>query len=267
MAACGSARRALWPDSGPRRADARVAAARRHVEGCGECRAFFAEMEQLRMAVKAAATEPIAPPSVHERVFARRATASAAVKLRRRTWMLASAAAVVAVIAVLAARSLVKNGAAELAAVLAQSHAASLGGDRIASSDPGRIEQWISARLTFAVYVPVFPSARLAGARIDVSERGRGAAIEYQIGDKVVSYFVLPERAEVDASPDRLLHAHASGYRAVIWTDAGLLHAMVGAVPSVTLETLARECVKQMRQGGRQVAVGTSTNGGRLRGR
>jgi anti-sigma factor RsiW len=112
------------------------------------------------------------------------------------------------------------------------------------------------------VYVPVFPKARLVGARIDVSESRRGAVIEYEVSDKMLSYFVLSKRTDVEATPDRPLHAHASGYQAVMWTDAGLLHAMVGAVPPVTLEGFARECVKQMRAGGRQVAIETSTNRG-----
>lgn len=259
MAACGSARRALWPDSGPRRADARVAAARRHVEECAECRAFFSEMEQIRAVVKTAATEPIAPAALRERVLGRLAAPASAAYFGRRGLMIATVAAVLGMIAVLTARSLVKSETSELVAALAQSHAASVGGDRIAASDPATVERWLSARLTFAVYVPVFHKARLVGARIDVSESRRGAVIEYEVGDKMLSYFVLSNRTDVEATPDRPLHAHESGYRAVIWTDAGLMHAIVGAVPPATLEAFAHECVKQMRAGGRQVAVGTST--------
>jgi anti-sigma factor RsiW len=156
---------------------------------------------------------------------------------------------------VIGVRTFIDRGTSELAAALAQSHAASVGGDRVESSDPAAVERWISVRLPFAVYVPAFREARLSGARIDVSERGRGAVIEYQIGNTLTSYFVLPEGSKSDKSPGRLLHAHAAGYRAVIWRDAGLLHAMVGAVPTQTLEVLARECMKQMRQGGRRVAA------------
>jgi anti-sigma factor RsiW len=188
-------------------------------------------------------------------VLAERPTTSNA---RRLAWTIGGAAAVLAAIAVIGVRSFIDRETSELAVALGQSHAASVGGDRVATSDQAAVERWIAARLPFAVYVPVFRGARLTGARIDVSERGRGAVIEYEVGHTLTSYFVLLEKTKSNKGPSRLLHAHASGYRAVIWTDAGLLHAMVGAVPTQTLEVLARECMRQMHQGRRQVALDNS---------
>ena len=50
-------------------------------------------------------------------------------------------------------------------------------------------------------------------------------------------------------------YAHSAGYRAVMWSEMGLMHAMVGALPQPTLERLARDCIKQASRSGR-VAFG-----------
>jgi len=55
----------------------------------------------------------------------------------------------------------------------------------------------------------------------------------------------------VRRTDDRKTYAQAAGYRAVMWSEVGLMHAMVGALPQPTLERLARDCIKQAGRSGR----------------
>jgi len=249
-ASCGRARRFLWPDAGPRPADEETLAARRHADTCSECRTFFAQMQAAKTAVRATATSDVTPLELREEIYASLAVAR---QVRRSRWsgwawwngpLLAAAVAVVLLLgAVLILRTDSPMGA--LVSDIAAEHAKAVGGDRVSSSDPGEVERWLAARVAFAVHVPVFTSARLTGARIGLTEEGRGAVVEYVVGDRSLSYFVLPSPSDAPPTRAGLTHATESGYRIVVWRDTGLVHALVGALSHEQLDRLAKECIEQ----------------------
>ena len=205
---CGRARRILWPESGPRSVDPDVAAARRHADECASCRAFFAEMAAMRDAVGPSIPRDEMPVALRETLFDRLAEARETRTGARWRWTLAAVAIVVFALAgFLVTRS--DRSVEFLASAVVGEHASAVGGDRLASTDPIAVERWLASRLPFGVHVPVFREARLDGARICHSQLGRCAVVEYAIGERRLSYFVLP-------APDRAL----SEERRITWQPA-----------------------------------------------
>ncbi|MGH7557486.1 MAG: hypothetical protein ACREMD_06860 [Gemmatimonadota bacterium] len=256
---CGQARRMLWSDKGPCAFDGEALAARRHVELCADCRVFFKEMGALRDAVRGSLGEEVAPIEIREAMYAR--LAESRLERRGRRWRAGFAAAAVLAVVLVGAVVLLRPSSpgAPLVSMLAGEHAKALGGDRLSSADPGEVERWLAARVSFAVHVPEFTGARLTGARICLAEDGRGAVVEYAIGDRRLSYFVLPSRSDGLPIGPGLTHAAESGYRMVVWRDTGLVHALVGAVSREQLDRLARECIEQALRFARSVTFGLFT--------
>jgi anti-sigma factor RsiW len=242
---CGHARRFLWPDAGPRPADEDTLAARRHADTCSECRTFFAQMQAAKTAVRASVASDVTPIELREEIYARLAEARQVRRSRR--WSGPLLAAAVAVVLLLGAMLLFRpdSPTGSLVSVIAAEHAKAVGGDRVSSSDRSEIERWLAARVAFAVHVPVFTGARLTGARICLTEEGRGAVVEYAVGDRSLSYFVLPSPSDAPPTRAGLTHAAESGYRIVVWRDTGLVHALVGALSHEQLDRLAKECIEQ----------------------
>ncbi|MFN2421784.1 MAG: hypothetical protein ABR527_10490 [Gemmatimonadota bacterium] len=246
-APCGRARRLLWPDKGPHAASQETEAAWRHVEACADCRVFLEDMKSLCEAVGGALKDETAPIDIREAIYAR--LAAERERQRSRRWVRRFALAIVLAI-VLGGAAIVLREPSPRAAIeplLAAEHANRLGGDRLSSEEPREIEAWLAARLDFAVQVPTLTGARLTGARIGVTEAGRGAILEYAVGDRAMSYFVLPQTREDLPIAPALRSVTERGYRIVLWQDMGLMHAMVGAIAHEELARLAHECMEQMR--------------------
>ncbi|MFN2421303.1 MAG: hypothetical protein ABR527_07980 [Gemmatimonadota bacterium] len=242
---CGHARRLLWPDAGLRAADEATVAARRHSGACRDCRAFFADMAAVRDAVRASLSDDAMPTELRERIYGRLAEARSA--RARSGWRKGVTAAAIAAVLVVGALLLLpsRSPVAPLVSILAAEHAKAVGGDRLISADRSEIERWLSARVPFAVHVPEFSGGSLSGARICLTEDGRGAVVEYAVGDRPLSYFVLPSSSEPPPMRVGLTRAAESGYRMVLWRDAGLVHALVGALSEDQLDRFARECIVQ----------------------
>lgn len=117
-------------------------------------------------------------------------------------------------------------------------------GAGLASSDSLQVAQWLSERLPFAVQVPLFPEARLTGARILVDRRQAAAVVEYVVHGRGLAYYVLPAGGAGLQRESQL--ASSDGYRVASWHDAGLTHALVATLPGPTLIELARYCIHQM---------------------
>jgi anti-sigma factor RsiW len=239
--------------------DEETLAARLHAENCSECQTFFAQMQAARSAVRTAAVNEAMPIEVREEIYARLAEARHVPRSQR--WGGPLLGVAVAVILLLGAVLLLRpdRRMGSLVSVIATEHAKAVGGDRLSSSDRGEIERWLAARVAFAVHVPVFTGARLTGARICPTEEGRGAVVEYRVGDRSLSYFVLPSPPDAPPTHSGLTHAAESGYRIVVWRDTGLVHALVGALSHEQLDRLAKECIEQALRLAQTITSGSWT--------
>ena len=148
-----------------------------------------------------------------------------------------------------------KSGSeSDLFAELAEDHAHTLSNARLISSDRVAISAWLSERVPFVVFVPVFPNTEFHGARLAMMDSRTSAVVEYSVNGKMMSYFILPDAASTVGRPDRsppgvhLLPEFRIGYEIVSWREAGLLHAMVGRLSKSQLHQFAQSCLQQMEQ-------------------
>ena len=250
---CGRVRRLLWPDEGPRRATPEVTAAQAHATSCEACRGFLEDMRRLADGVRRAAPRPQAPPEVRERLFhavARMRTTSAHADQIRRTWRWGAAGLAAAIGLLAMIRMLPTGGAGEkMAVAIVEDHMRVVTDEGIASSDSLVVAQWLAARLPLAIEVPLFPAARLTGARMSAFGGRRAAAMQYELsGGRTLSYYVLSatEPNRPSAGMPTVRYASHAGFRVAAWQDAGLTHALVGALSESQLADLARYCMHQM---------------------
>ena len=252
---CGQARRLLWPEGGPREATAAIVEAREHVSGCELCRRFFDDMRRLSGHIREAVPRPQAPVEVRDRLFkaiARARTASSVPNwtIRQRRWLAAGVAGVILTGGAVLGWSLLRersSSAGDALGAIAEDHVRSQQITGVVSSDSLQVAQWLADRLPFAVEVPIFPEAQLKGARLLFLNRQSGAVVEYVIGGRPLSYYVLSATdADGPLPPREVRLMSRSGYRVAAWEDAGLTHALVAGLPGPKLVELAHYCMRQM---------------------
>ena len=248
---CGRARRLLWPSAGPREATGEVVAAREHVSGCEGCRGFLDDMQRIGDRIARVAPRPTAPADVRDRLFQRIAQARGEHGSPARvTWarrMIPGAAALllvgIGVLGYMEVRGRSAGDSGTLGSIV-EDRLRSQQGAGLVSSDSLQVAQWLAERLPFAVQIPIFPGARLTGARLLVANRHAGAVVEYLVEDRGLTYYVLPGDL---AGPRQEVHlASQDGYRVASWHDGGLTHALAGMLPGSRLLELARYCIHQM---------------------
>jgi anti-sigma factor RsiW len=252
---CGRARRLLWPDAGPREATADIVGAREHASECEACGAFLQDIQRIAERIGRTAPRPTASAEVRDRLFkaiARARTASAAPA--RSPWVrrpvIASAAGLL-----LAALGLLGYLTARGALPASRDAIGSIVEDRLrsqksaglVSSDSLQVAGWLAERLPFAVQVPLFPEARLTGARLLVENQKSGAVMEYMTQGRLLTYYVLPGGGA--GLPRQVQVASRDGYRVASWHDGGLTHALVATLPGARLIEYARYCIHQMMAG------------------
>jgi anti-sigma factor RsiW len=252
---CGRARRLLWPDAGPRQATEEIVAAREHAAQCDACRGFLRDMQHIADRIGRTAPRPTAPADVRERLFkaiarARTASAAPARTTRLRRTAIAGAAAFLAVGLGLLGYLTVRGGlpkSHDTLESIVEDRLRSQKGAGLLSSDSLQVAQWLAERLPFAMQVPLFPEARLSGARLLVDDEKSGAVVEYVTQGQVLTYYVLPGGGA--GSPRQVQLASRDGYRMASWHDAGLTHALVATLPGPRLIEYARYCIHQMMAG------------------
>jgi anti-sigma factor RsiW len=255
MMTCGRARRLLWPDTGPREATAEVVEARAHVSGCELCRRFFEDMRRVSERIRAGAPRPEAPVAVRDRLFkaiARARTGASGPQVAA-SWRRRLAVGLVATVLLAGAWlgyvATHRRGmpAGDALSAIVEDHVRAQSGSGLASSDSLDVARWLADRLPFAVQVPIFPGGRLKGARVlPVNDHQPGAVVEYAIGDKALSYYVLPTTSGGTVPPRQIRLTSRLGYHLAVWEDAGLTHALVAVLPEPKLLALARYCIHQM---------------------
>ncbi len=255
MMTCGRARRLLWPDTGPREATAEVVEARAHVSRCELCRRFFEDMRRVSDRIRDAAPRPNAPVEVRDRLFKAVARARTGGSEPRVTapWRQRVGLGLVATVLLagtwlgyVAMHKRVTPSSDAFSSIV-EDHLRSQTSRGVFSGDSLEVAQWLEDRLPFAVQIPIFPEARLKGARTLLVNHQVGAVVEYAINGQSLSYYILPARGGNDALPPRVIRVTSrSGYHLATWEDAGLTHALVGILPEPKLVALARYCIHQM---------------------
>ena len=251
---CGQARRLLWPDAGPREATAEIMRAREHAGRCADCRRFLEDMRRLGERIREAVPRPAAPMEVRDRLFrsialARTSGADRTPRPWRRRLGAGLAAALLLAGGWLGWRAASDSPSLQRDALAAitEDHLQAQRSGGLISSDSVEVARWLRDRLPFGVEVPLFPGARLRGARLLLVGGQSGAVVEYVIAGRPLSYYLLP--GATSAEPRQVRVASRAGYRIASWEDAGLTHALIAGLPGPKLVELAHYCMEQMMPG------------------
>jgi hypothetical protein len=117
----------------------------------------------------------------------------------------------------------------------------------VASSDSLEVARWLADRLPFAAEVPLFPEARLEGARLVLLGGRSGAVVDYVIAGRPLSYYIIPGAdGGAGAEPGQVRLVVHAGHRIATWEDGGLTHALIAGLPGSKLVELAHYCIEQM---------------------
>lgn len=252
MSDCFETRAALWPPERPRLADSAVAEARRHIDGCAECQAYFAQDRTLLECYDRIRTTR-APRHVRERVFDTLARERAGGGLAqphrdvagRRRWGTPSVAAAALIMSVLggafalgSSRAVTDDDAMFVEDYLRRA----VGADHIESSDPAEVTRFLTRELGQA-FVPLrSEDLEIERAEICLLEGRRGAMIVYKRHGQVISHYVVPSNEGVDRAPirGRDLGTGTGAPSVITWASPDLEQALVGEVSAEALMALAR---------------------------
>jgi anti-sigma factor RsiW len=218
-------------------------------------------MRRMSEQIKAKVPRPTAPAGVRDRLFktiAQARTASGASPLRiwrrRQLWQALAAGILVggSWLGYQAFRGGSPAGAgADPVNSIVEDRLRSQSGPGLASSDSLEVARWLAERLPFAVQIPIFPEARLTGARLIVVSQQSGAVVEYAVQGRILTYYVLRGAGDWQTStPHEIRVASKDGYHVASWVDAGLTHALAATLPGSKLVEFARYCIHQMMAAG-----------------
>jgi mycothiol system anti-sigma-R factor len=190
-----------------------------HLNDCPECRELLEQQRQFRVFFTANAPRYKAPSELKASVVARVRTERSQPKLIafvRRPWLYAAALAVLS--SVLAWLILFPNRETGLVTQAVWDHSRVVLLERVCdvvSTDPAVVQPWLTANLGFAPPVVSLPGTefQMRGARIDVIQNRKVAALIYQRNQDVVTLFSWPAAGQLLAPKDWEI----SGYRACTW--------------------------------------------------
>lgn len=233
---CEQARAILIPADEPRIADADVARALAHAETCADCHVWIEHDRGVSRLIRESLPRYRAPQAVRERVYnvlaGERAarTAARARSLQRTRWVTASLVSLAAAVAALWV--LQSEPVPEPGAIFVQDYLRKMvEREAIASSDREVVAAFLSRELGAPVLPPAVPGATLNGAEICLLDGQRGALLNYTMGGRKLSYYVVPNRGErVGPTPvAETVHLASEGaVRVVVWSDSKFAHAIVG---------------------------------------
>ncbi len=248
---CTTAREGLWPPERPRLAGEDVIEARRHVESCPECRAYFAQDRMLLDSYDRMRSDR-APREVRERVFnelAQERAGRSHLRPGRAGWIAAagwSAAAVTALaVGIMTLPDRSAGPADQGGTMFVEDYLRrAVGEDHIETSDPEEVTRFLVRELGRSLTPIQAEGLVLAGAEICLLEGRRGAMILYKQDGRVISHYIVPADGARPREPQParpLAGVDGEGGPSVVtWANASTEQALVGAISPDQLLALAR---------------------------
>lgn len=249
---CQEARKGMWPPERPRLVGQAEEDARRHIEDCAECAAYFHQDRVLLAAYDRIRQEP-APLEVRERVFDALAHARWEGKGRRASgelptlgwrrytpWMLAVAASLVAIS--VGTFDPGAPGVAEGPEMFVEDYLRrAVGQDHIETSDPVEVRHFLERELGVQVRPIDYAGWELERAEICLLEGRRGAMIVYKKDGAAISHYMVPREATPGRDPalSRSGESDGSDMPVVTWSTPNIEQALVGEIAPDQLLRLA----------------------------
>lgn len=255
MMRCEDARRVLLEAEGFAVVTNELASARLHVEECCSCRERRAAEVTWRSALQSKLPVREASPDLKERVLAAlsRARFAAALGRQRRRWMAAVGSLLFLTLGLGSMwwwREARSDG--PLPAALVEDHLLSVSREspvEFPSSDPRAVTEWFTSRVDFAARAPAISGASLLGGRL-CTLAGRRAAVAFYRGEGGeggrISLFqmaaedvALGSLRKMQAGGKDIGCAHRKGVSVLLWTERGVLYALVSEIREEELVRLA----------------------------
>jgi anti-sigma factor (TIGR02949 family) len=234
----------------------KLARFRHHVAGCPSCQRRLQELEALRADLRAPATAE-APSRIKAQIQERLQ------QFERRRRRRRSAVAVIAVAVLVGAVAgiywqLPTHEGSALVAELARAHEAVVSGKAplvYLSADADLIRQWLRERLPFHPFVPqgTLDKYQLEGAQpLSVSDQ-EGALLLFGKAGRKASLVSLSDLGNIGAAGKQVAMKgidfsifRQGAYTLVLWSNQGILYAMVSDDDMHELLEYAHLCVLQM---------------------
>jgi anti-sigma factor RsiW len=203
----------------------------RHVEQCGECRAYLLDHEQTRAALRRGLSHFRAPPALRARLahaLDQEDRAGAAKPFLHSFWAgLLGGAGAVATAAILAFVVWVPSFSGALVDDLVGAHLRSLMPDHlidVVSTDRHTVKPWFAGHTDVSPVVEDFAAQgyRLMGARADYVDRQRAAVLVYQHGAHIINVFSWAGNEH--SLPERTTR---NGYQLTFWRSGDLDYCAV----------------------------------------
>lgn len=122
-------------------------------------------------------------------------------------------------------------------------------GSFMETDEPVSLRHWLESRVGHTIDVPDIPDAQLLGGRLAYLDGIRGAAIEYSMHGKDLTYLMVPTARVVDriaGNGNGFVSWSSRGYRIVMWKQGGGTRALVAPMPEPELSEIARHCLRTM---------------------
>ena len=210
-----------------------------HMRSCTACAADALSRVQLKGLVRTAGKAFVPSPDFRARVLMR--------KPKRRplfAWVLASVAAVVALIALSVGYIEQQRGLrAHVFGELADLHVAALASPNpvdVVSSDRHTVKPWFEGKIPFSFNLPELENSEfsLVGGRLTYLERTPGAQLIYRIRKHQISVFIFQDRDV----PGGLLTGSRTGqvgFNQETWSAGGLRYFIIGDTGASDIARLA----------------------------
>jgi anti-sigma factor RsiW len=229
-----------------------------HVDGCPSCQSRLQFFRDIRAELRAQTATSKASPSFKEQLRRR------LYQLERRRRLSKHVAVPIAAIALLLAMTGIywlytDQTTSPLLSALVRAHAGTVRSEialAFPSADIDMVQRWLDQRLPFR---PVIPQAswggfHLLGARILSLSDHKGAFLLFGSGDRRVSLVSLPHPSRLPGPSKKVemdgitFWVFIQGvYTLVLWSEHGLLNAMVSDEEVDESLEYARLCAQQMR--------------------
>lgn len=242
---CSEARTILFPAPEQALVTIETPRAMDHLQGCVDCRTYFERQRDAATGLRTCVADELAPEAVRQRVASLIEQRRPPAIYRRRHWLVATAAAVMAIC--LGAVWLLTTPSQDLFREMCADHAKYLDARaQLASGDPAAIEAWFRDKAEFRVRVPELSRSDLLGSRLCFLKRHKAALIFYRNSGRPVSLFQLSssgvnmwslDRTVIDGSP--LWHKAYDGYSLVAFEDRGVVTVLVSDLSEGDLLPLA----------------------------
>jgi len=207
------------------------AALRAHLEVCSSCDRMARFEERFRAGLRQALRPAAAPDGLRARVAAALDQAELPASWQRRWALRLLPAAAAVALALGVGLSQRREEVSPIAEQSIELHRLQLPMD-VSSPRPEQIQSFFSDKVPFAVRVPRMGRAKLVGARLASLRDHRAVYLNYRVGDRRISVFLvdpdaLPSGGQVVRVGDRDLHLQGvRGYNVLTYTSGGMGYAV-----------------------------------------